>query len=415
MAITVIRPSEMGSHASFGEELGKYAGQGITGGLQGLAHSKIAQLLGKHERQQQQQQQFQQREQFQQMGYEPEVANFLSSMSSDPTAQLKYAQILAPQQGEIGHIQQLMQQLQPQQQQSMGHPQQPQQQQGGNQDAVMMNLEKLLGGQQGQEQMGAPEQQGTNSLQQNQKLTPAQRVGAYENPQQKFQREQNSIKETNTQQRHIDKTNQKWNDRIDDQAEAAFGQNGIIDAMKQLDDNNELDNPKFLAFLDRVGLNYDFLKKPGSQEFQKMRNEFLTGLKTMFGARITDRDLNIFLQGIPDLMQSKEGRSRLYKNLKLMNDSKEVYRNTRDKIVEANGGKQPSNIRSLTSQFSKQELDGIYDKLRSGFSKHSTGSGFAKLPKPYDFPVNKRIEDSSTGKIYRNTGKKWVEEKGKNG
>lgn len=72
---------------------------------------------------------------------------------------------------------------------------------------------------------------------------------------------------------------------------------------------------------------------PETQLFAKTVNEFLKGAKEIFGARVTNFELDRFMQGLPTLANTKEGRMLILKQMGIVNrmsqlegDSlKEVY------------------------------------------------------------------------------------------
>lgn len=220
------------------------------------------------------------------------------------------------------------------------------------------------------------------------------------------------IKEESVNQRHIDKMNQKWNDEIDAKAESVRERRGVIDAMEALDDNKELDDAYTYSALKTFGLDYPVLLKPGSQEFIKLRTTFLKGLKSTFGGRIAIQEMNNFMAGIPDLMQTKEGRKRLYKDLRLIDQADTALRDARDEIVEENEGDQPKNLRSSANKRAEKRIDNIYNELKSSFYLQlSPGKRLKELPNYKDVPVGTRIQKGDI--IHTATESGWKKSKAK--
>ena len=391
----------MGNHASFGQELGQSLGQGFQGALGGLAQGKIAELLGKQQRAQQEQQQEQQRQAFAGIGYSPEQIKLLGQF--DPETQFKILQTYKPKNANPG---------QPNQPgENQGSEQQSLQQmlggqQGQPQDAVMQNLMKMLGGQQGMQPSREPmqSQQPTNA-QFNAQPGEAPFAG-YETPQMKLQRELAANKETNTQQRHIDNRNSKFNDSVDAKAESAERQQHALDVMKELDDTGQLDKTGYVTALKHFGLDYDVLLKPGSSLFKKMGATFLQDLKSVFpGGKITNQEMDAWLAGVPNLLQTKEGRAQLYEVLGAANKGAAITQSVRDSIIERNGDKEPKNLRSLTLKESKPQIDKLQNKLVEDIRSRS--SKFESLPSPYSVPRGEVLTNHTTKESKRNTGSGW--------
>jgi hypothetical protein len=404
MAITVIKPSDVGNYGSFGQELGQSLGEGFQGALRGLAQSKIAELLGKkqreQERQQQQQQQEQQRQAFEGVGYSPEQIQLLSQF--DPQTQFKILQTYKPQGGNQG--QQSMQPQEQSLQNMLGR------QQGQPQDAVMQNLMKMLGGQQGMKQGGQSYEQQTMAPQQTNSPFNSQRgeapFGGYETPQMKLQRELAQNKEESTQQRHIDKSNSKFNESVDLKAESAERQQHALNVMKELDDTGQLDKTGYVTALKRFGLDYDVLLKPGSSLFKKMGASFLQDLKSVFpGGKITNQEMDAWLAGVPHLLQTKEGRTQLYEVLGAANKGSDITQSVRDSIIERNGGKEPKNLRSLTLKEAKPHIDALQKKVVDDVRLRL--KRFESLPSPYSVPKGEVLTNHTTKESKRNTGSGW--------
>ena len=395
MAITVIKPSDMGT--SLSQDIGKGLGSGLNSLIDQYSQKKLIDLLEQKENQKEQKQKQDAYNAFSNAGFSPEDIAVIQQIPRE-----QWYKLLGPalQQDELNKPQPngMIQGQSPQQglQNVMG--QLPQ-------NAIGQQLSKLMGQQQTQ-------QQGPETMQQQQQspLKKPSRIqwGAYESPELKSRRGLAETKENNTEQRHIDKMNQKWNEKVDDAADAVSERQGVIDAMKALDERGELDSAEKYSFLKTFSLDYPALLKPGSQEFLKLRTSFLKGLKPIFGGRVAVQAMNNYLSGIPDLMQTKEGRQRLYRDFRLMNEAELAIRNARDSVIEENVGKQPSNLRSLATKRSKPEVDRIYGQLKESFNaprSYTKGARLQKLPEASSVPQGTRIQKGNTVYIARNN--KW--------
>lgn len=100
--------------------------------------------------------------------------------------------------------------------------------------------------------------------------------------------------------------------------------------IQRLQELNERENlPKGLG---RVNVNLKsgelvlpFGATPDSQEFIKIVNDFLSGAKETFGARITNFEVNRFLKRLPSLLNTEEGRRRVLRQMEILNEMNTLH------------------------------------------------------------------------------------------
>jgi hypothetical protein len=179
--------------------------------------------------------------------------------------------------------------------------------------------------------------------------------------------------------------------------------------MKSL--QGSLDHPATAKALDAFGL--DFLLKPESQEFKKLSTDFLTGVSKMFGGRVSNYEVSRFLDRIPNLMQSKEGRDRVIRNLQAFYEADAKRASIMRDVIKENGGTPPMDLAEQVSE----KMGPIITKLEEKFSfeeapksELKVGNRIAELPDPVSLK-GKRIRDHQTGAILISDGTQWVPEK----
>lgn len=107
-----------------------------------------------------------------------------------------------------------------------------------------------------------------------------------------------------------------------------FGQEQM--RLQRLQELNEAGNlPKGLGRLN-VNLKSGELILPfggsaDSQEFVKIVNDFLSGAKNTFGARVTNFEVNRFLRRLPSLLNTEEGRRRVLRQMEIINQINNSY------------------------------------------------------------------------------------------
>lgn len=196
-------------------------------------------------------------------------------------------------------------------------------------------------------------------------------------------------------------------------AKSAKDDNTRLDRMEELNKKGKLDSPHYINLLKKAGFDYPALLKPDSQEFQKLSIDFLKNAKDAFGSRISNFEADTFLKSIPSLTQSKEGRERVIRNLKLMNEGKLARAQALKEVVRASSGIPPLDLAEQVEEHAAPKLEDLAEKFRRGEESEKPeslelGSKFTKLPAPSSLPVGAEITNKKTGKKYVNRGDRWA-------
>lgn len=172
---------------------------------------------------------------------------------------------------------------------------------------------------------------------------------------------------TKMRDRLFDKT-ESTRKEITDKARNAIEMIGVLEDQKNINEKGELDTPGFLKFLDEIGLgDIDALKTGDTQSFIKSTGSFFKGLKQLFGGRITDNEIRLFLKTIPNLYQSPEGRRRIIESLLTGHRGSLVRAQEMDKIIENNEGIPTNTLSRDVDRASAGELK----KLREQYLKET--------------------------------------------
>lgn len=370
MAITVIKPEDMGYN--FGGELGQSTGRG----LKKIVDSLIQKKQQEHESEQQ-------RSTLLNAGYSPEDAAAIQSGFSPE--QVKLMQILsagrtppAPQ-GSGNPLE------------SMGQPQ------GGEQPNEMASL--FGEGQQPQIQ------------QSQQPLTTAQKIGQYENPQIKFQREQAEKKEAATAGRHAEKLHFKEFNDINRRTRSADEKIKNIQLLRTLNDTGKLFQGVPRAILEKYNAE-DLLTNHETQIASKLIERI--GVQAMqdipAGGRATDSWRKSVQKSFGRLLDSQEGLTELLNIAEDAEDqvkargkaAKEIY-----KEYLKSGKPIPFDIDSDIDTKAQPAIDAISEKgtqrLNNILIKEDN------IPAT-NYEKGKNYYNSDTGKIEKYIGpNKWEE------
>lgn len=120
---------------------------------------------------------------------------------------------------------------------------------------------------------------------------------------------------------------------------------------------------KPIASLVESGIKYTY---PDTEEFEKLSNSMIRGARQIFGQRITNADLEVFMQTIPNLTQTENGKRQIINNMKSLTEAAEVRGNALKEIMKENQGKRPDNLALLVDERAEKELDRLAEEFISG-------------------------------------------------
>lgn len=337
---------------SFGEQLGTALGTGFSGGLQERLQSLAKERVDSLQRKKQ-------ATGLEALGMSPEQAQSLSGL--DP---------------------QILREVIKQQQQA------PQQQ------AYAQALSQLLGGeQQSPEAFSMP--QGLTQ----QQATELTKIGMKKQASDQQQRSA-VFKETKETRKDIT-----------DAAKASRDNNARLSRMEKLISEGKLQNPFLYSTLKKVGLDISALQNPESQEFEKLTNDFLKNAKSIFGSRVSNFEIEQFLKTVPSLAQSDDGKERIIRNLKLLNEGNLLREQTMREVIKENKGVPTYDLNEKIEERIGPKLDEITERfVDEGGDKNidMVDETALNLPKAALYQENTLIKVGD--KKYRVKGINWVEE-----
>lgn len=132
-----------------------------------------------------------------------------------------------------------------------------------------------------------------------------------------------------------------------ERSEAYLAENMARNNMEDLKRLQELEDEGLISnaydqILKGAGIdNIPALLNPASEEFKKIRQTFLRDAKNYFGGKVSNFEVEQFLNTIPDLSQTPEGRKRVIANLKRFNRLAIKRGETMRSIIKENNGVPP--------------------------------------------------------------------------
>jgi hypothetical protein len=103
-----------------------------------------------------------------------------------------------------------------------------------------------------------------------------------------------------------------------------------------------------------------------TEEFEKLTADFLTDAKKFFGNRLTDNDVNLFLERVPKLSLTDEGKKKVINNMRSFNKAAKLKWDATKQIIKENGGKRPANLEILVEERIGDQLNRIAEDFREG-------------------------------------------------
>ena len=154
-------------------------------------------------------------------------------------------------------------------------------------------------------------------------------------------------------------------------AKSAEANDKRLQRMETLIDQGNLSFPAFAAALETLskgifgfGIDLTSITSADSQEFRKLSTDFLKEAKDVFGSRLTDADVKYFLQTVPTLSQSDEGKRRVIKNLYNFNKAAQIRAKTMEDIIAENKGIRPRGLEGLVEKRAAPELDRLSEDFK---------------------------------------------------
>jgi hypothetical protein len=177
-----------------------------------------------------------------------------------------------------------------------------------------------------------------------------------------------------------------------------------IQILDNLNESKRLPHDFGRLNVDKDGnLHFAFATTPEAQRFVKTLNEFSAGAKDTFGSRVTNFDLQQYLQRFPTLLNSEEGRRQILQQMKIVNDINSIYYKNLKKVYDSAGGVR--NIDSdVAESIAEKRSENEIDKLSKKFD---TIGQFTTLPDPSKMKGATFIDDE-TGEKLRSDGKNWI-------
>lgn len=190
------------------------------------------------------------------------------------------------------------------------------------------------------------------------------------------------------EQRQVNKEVFPYITKLQDQASGAKEGDLRLKKMEKLIQSGKLNSPGFSSLLKTFkkgihipmfgggahipGIDLTSLLTPESQEFDKLSSDFIKNAKDVFGSRITDRDLDYFLQTIPNLSQTNQGKAAVIRNLQLMNQGVQVKSRAARELLKYYKGRPPIDFKDQVERLAEPSLNKIAEEFEQILPQDNT-------------------------------------------
>lgn len=109
---------------------------------------------------------------------------------------------------------------------------------------------------------------------------------------------------------------------------------------------------------------------PDTEEFEKLSANFISGAKAVFGNRVTNQDLIFFMQTVPTLMNTENGKRAIIRNIKLASEATRARYKAMKEIIKDNNGHRPIDIAIQVEEKVTPQLDKLAQQFKEGFTEN---------------------------------------------
>ena len=99
------------------------------------------------------------------------------------------------------------------------------------------------------------------------------------------------------------------------------------------------------------------------EEFEKLSSEFVKNAKQYFGSKITQKEVELFMQTVPTLMSTDAGKKKLIENIRSLNELSSIEAKAARSIIKANNGIPPLDIEQQVQYKISNKLDKVAKKF----------------------------------------------------
>lgn len=154
---------------------------------------------------------------------------------------------------------------------------------------------------------------------------------------------------------------------------------------------------------------------PEAQEYAKVIQQMLSGAKDTFGSRVTNFDAQQFLNSLPKLANSPEGRANILRQMEIINRMNKLYYDSLDDVYKKypQGAIDPIQAEDFAERAIASQLEALKEEWNNLDATNEAISLQQQQPQSFDQrpPAEQysgQVVTSPEGQRFRSNGKVWV-------
>lgn len=186
-------------------------------------------------------------------------------------------------------------------------------------------------------------------------------------------------------------------------------------SLKQLNQSGKMNHPAMTAALKKFGL--EWWLNPETKGYESTLKEYLKELKPLFGARISNIELENYMKRLPDLLQNPESRQLILDTMEQMFELQAMRPQAYDEILKRTGGNIPMDLDSRLEKLMAPLADQVSENIKNinqrvidkGGYQRQGREQFESLPNASDVRfMGKTLVNPVTGERMKEQNGKWI-------
>lgn len=186
-------------------------------------------------------------------------------------------------------------------------------------------------------------------------------------------------KRLDKKQERIDKETLPYYKEVKESANAAKESDARLDQMEELLNTGKVQSGNFIGFLESlegipvIGRFAKAIQTASTttetQIFKKLSNDFVKGAKPLFGSNLSTREVELYLETVPNLLQNEEGQRGVIRNFRSLGNLAKRRDQIMDDIIDENGGERPRHLQSEVSKKLEPDVKKLQNDFRDSVKK----------------------------------------------
>lgn len=107
---------------------------------------------------------------------------------------------------------------------------------------------------------------------------------------------------------------------------------------------------------------------PDLEQFDKLSADFVKAAKPYFGNRLTDTDLNFYMQTVPTLLLTDNGKKAVIKNMREMMQLEDLEYNAAKYIIKQNNNKRPIDLSLQVANLIDPQIERLSNNIKEAIA-----------------------------------------------